>query len=540
MNIRRARAVLVVAAFAAMMLLITTMTPAGASTGQGGGSNGRCHAGAPGVGDDYYPLYGNGGYDVAHYLLKLSYDPATDRLVGMATISARATETLCRFNLDFQGLTVRSVVVDGRKARWARSQDHELTVTPRHNLKEGRRFTTVVRYDGVPRTQIDLSVPEEPLPYGWIHTDDGAVVASEPEGSANWFPLNDHPTDKAAFTFVVTVPAGLEAISNGRLVGRRTHGHRTTWVWDAPDPMAPYLATATIGQFDLRSYRTAQGLRMYDAVDPDLYDEPVDPQDPASPTFGEIADGSLARQGEILSFLSGQFGPYPFSTGGGIVDDAPDLFFALETQTRSIYPGSAFTDPVDGDLLVVHENAHQWFGDSVALAEWKHMWLNEGFATYAEWLWGEREGLGTTQEVFDFFYNDIPADDPFWDVVIGDPGIPFLFNGAVYVRGAMTLQALRNEVGDQDFFRILRTWAARKAGGNGTTGQFIALAERISGEQLDNLFDVWLFTPGKPTSAAATGTTALAPRTATGKPPTPSAAASLVQRMANRALHPKR
>jgi aminopeptidase N len=338
----------------------------------------------------------------------------------------------------------------------------------------------------------------------------------------------------------VTVPAGLEAISNGRLVGRRTHGHRATWVWDAPDPMAPYLATATIGQFDLRSYRTAQGLRMYDAVDPDLYDEPVDPQDPASPTFGEIADGSLARQGEILSFLSGQFGPYPFSTGGGIVDDAPDLFFALEVQTRSIYPGSSFSDPVDGDLLVVHENAHQWFGDSVALAEWKHMWLNEGFATYAEWLWGEREGLGTTREVFDFFYNDIPADDPFWDVVIGDPGIPFLFNDAVYVRGAMTLQALRNGVGDRDFFRILRAWAAKRAAGNGTTGQFIALAERISGEQLDNLFDVWLFTAGKPTPAAATGTTALAPRTATGKPPTPPAAASLVQRMSNGALRLRR
>jgi hypothetical protein len=301
--------------------------------------------------------------------------------------------------------------------------------------------------------------------------------------------------------------------------------------------MAPYLATATIGQFDLRSYRTAQGLRMYDAVDPDLYGEPVDPEDPASPTLGEIADASLARQGEILDFLSGQFGPYPFSTGGGIVDDAPDLFFALEVQTRSIYPGSSFTDPVDGDLLVVHENAHQWFGDSVALAEWKHMWLNEGFATYAEWLWGEREDLGTTQEVFEFFYNDIPADDPFWDVVIGDPGIPFLFNDAGYVRGAMTLQALRNEVGDQDFFRILRAWAAKKAGGNGTTGQFIALAERISGEQLDNLFDMWLFTAGKPTSAAATGTTALVPRSATRTPP---AAASLLQRMSNGASHLRR
>jgi aminopeptidase N len=540
MNGRHTRTVILVAAFVGLMLLITAMTPAGASTGQGGGSNGRCHAGAPGVGDDYYPLYGNGGYDVARYLLKLSYDPATDRLVGVATITARATEKLCRFNLDFQGLTVRSVVVDGRKARWARSQDHELTVTPRHNLKEGRRFTTVVRYDGVPRTQIDLSVPEEPLPYGWIHTDDGAVVVSEPEGSANWFPLNDHPTDKAAFTFVVTVPAGLEAISNGRLVGRRTHGHRTTWVWDAPDPMAPYLATATIGQFDLHRYRTPDGLRMYDAVDPDLYGQPADPQDPASPSLGEIADGSLARQGEILDFLSEQFGPYPFSTGGGIVDDAPDLFFALENQTRSIYPGSVFTDPVNGDLFVVHENAHQWFGDSVALAEWKHMWLNEGFATYAEWLWGEREGLGTTQEVFDFFYNDLPADDPFWDVVIGDPGIPFLFNGAVYVRGAMALQVLRNQVGDRDFFRILRAWAARRAGGNGTTGQFIALAERISGEQLDNLFDAWLFTAGKPTSAVATGTTALAPRTAMGSPRTPSAAASLLQRMSNGALHLRR
>jgi aminopeptidase N len=539
MSVRHARAVILVAAFGALMLLTTVVTPAGASPGQGGG-NGRCHAGAPGLGDDYYPLYGNGGYDVAHYLLKVSYDPATDRLAGVATISARATEALCRFNLDFQGLTVRSVRVDGRKAHWTRSQDHELTVTPKHALQEGRRFTTVVRYDGVPRTQIDLSVPEEPLPYGWIHTDDGAVVVSEPEGSANWFPLNDYPTDKAAFTFVVTVPAGLEAISNGRLVGRRTHGHRTTWVWDASDPMAPYLATATIGQFDLRSYRTAQGLRMYDAVDPDLYGQPADPEDPASPTLGEVADGSLARQGEILGFLSGHFGPYPFSTGGGIVDDAPDLFFALEVQTRSIYPGSSFTDPVDGDLLVVHENAHQWFGDSVALAEWKLMWLNEGFATYAEWLWGEREDLGTTQEVFEFFYNDIPADDPFWDVVIGDPGIPLLFNDAVYVRGAMTLQALRNEVGDQDFFRILRAWAAKKAGGNGTTGQFIALAERISGEQLDNLFDVWLFTAGKPTSAAATGTTALAPRTATGKPLTPPAAASLLQRMSNGASHLRR
>jgi aminopeptidase N len=526
MNIRRVRAA-VVAALVATTLAAMTLAPAAASTGaQAGG----CRAGAPGVGDPYYPLYGNGGYDVQHYLLKISYNPATDRLVGVATITARATQSLCRFNLDFQGMTVRSVKVDGKRARWSRSQDHELTVTPQRHLRKGKRFTTVVRYDGVPRTFVDPSAPD--VPYGWIHTDDGSVVVSEPEGSANWFPLNDHPTDKAAFTFVVTVPAGLKAISNGRLVGRRTHGNRTTWVWNAPDPMAPYLATATIGRFDLRTYRTPAGLRMYDAVDPDLYEMPVDPQDPASPTYGEIADRSLARQGEIIDFLAGIFGPYPFSSGGGVVDDAEDLTFALEVQTRSIYPWFDFADPIDGDSVVVHETAHQWYGDSVALAEWKHMWLNEGFATYAEWLWSGHEGLGTPQELFDLNYEGIPADDPFWDVIIGDPGIPNLFNGAVYTRGAMTLQTLRNQVGDRDFFRILRAWATRKAGGNGTTAQFIALAERISGQQLDELFDAWLFTAGRPALAPAAAAMA-----AVGAPArTPAVAASQLERTSKGAL----
>jgi hypothetical protein len=173
MSIRCARAAIVVAAIMAVTLLTTTLASAGAATGPSAGdAGGGCRAGAPGVGDDYYPLYGNGGYDVKHYLLKVSCDPATDRLVGVATISGVATQNLCRFNLDFQGMTVRSVTVDGRRARWTRSHDHELTISPKHKLKEGRRFRTVVRYDGVPRTQVDLSVPEEPLPYGWIHTDD--------------------------------------------------------------------------------------------------------------------------------------------------------------------------------------------------------------------------------------------------------------------------------------------------------------------------------------------------------------------------------
>jgi hypothetical protein len=160
------------------------------------------------------------------------------------------------------------VTVDGGRAAWSRSLDHELTVTPQRHLKKGHRFVTVVRYDGVPRTQ-------------------------------------------------------------QLIVG----------------PMASYLASATVGQFRLRSYRTPEGLRLYDAVDPDLYSEAVDPQNPSSPTYGQIVDGSFARQGEILRFLASQFGRYPFSTGGGVVDDYDNLLFALENQTRTVYSKFFFTDP---------------------------------------------------------------------------------------------------------------------------------------------------------------------------------------------------
>jgi aminopeptidase N len=491
-------------------LVATTLVPLAPGTARAA----DCPAGDPGVGDPYYPSYGNGGYDVDHYLLTLAYDPATDQLIGEAIITARALANLCRFNLDFQGMTVRSVVVDGKSAAWNRSDDHELTITPQQRLKTGRRFLTVVRYDGVPRTQFD----ELNHPYGWIHTDDGAVVAGEPEGAANWFPVNDHPTDKAAFTFVVRVPAGLVAMGNGRLIAKVTAGNWTTWIWNAPEPMAPYLATVTLGQFNLRSYRTPGGLQMYDAVDPDLYQLPVDPQNPSSPTFGQIVDGSLARQGEIIDFLARLFGPYPFSSGGAIVDDSQDLFFALENQTRPNYSHKYFTGSISGDLVVVHENAHQWVGDSVSVSEWKDIWLNEGFATYAEWLWYEEQGFNTARGLADYYYGLYPEGDPFWTIAIGDPGSPDLFHRAVYRRGAMTLQALRNQVGDASFFLILRTWTTGRAGGNGTTAQFIELAERISGQQLDALFQTWLFTPGKPAVSPGAMPT---PSTTSASTPTP-------------------
>ena len=192
------------------------------------------------------------------------------------------------------------------------------------------------------------------------------------------------------------------------------------------------------------------------------------------------------------------FGPYPWPSSGGIVFDTPGLGFALETQTRPVYAPDFFTDPASGDSVVVHELAHQWYGDSVRLHRWRDIWLNEGFAQYSEWLWSEEEGLGTAQEIADFWYDFFPEDDPFWVLPIGDPSPQALFAFQVYARGALTVHALRLAVGDDDFFNILRTWPQERAGKTATTAQFIALAERISGEQLDQLFDTWLFEPGRP------------------------------------------
>ena len=456
--------------------------------------------GAAGIGDPYFPLDGNGGYDVGQYALDLAYDPATDELSGTATIDARATQALSRFNLDFVGFAIESVTVDGAPATWSR-QGGELTVRPAGPLAADGGFTTVVSYRGVPQTLV-----EEVGSTGFLHTDDGALVAGQPDGAATWFPANDHPLDAASFDVRITVPEGLEAVSNGVLAEQGSTGGRSTWHWQAAEPLAPYLVVLAIGEFDVRAYEAA-GIAFWDALDPDLFTagpplEPV-PGEPVPdlPTLGETAQASLARQPEVIDFLSGVFGPYPFASAGGIVDDSQDFRIALETQTRPIYASAVFGDPVRGDVVMVHEYAHQWTGDLVRLAGWQHIWLNEGFATYAEWLWLEREGLVTAQDNFDFLMSEVvPAEDPLWSVPPGDPGPARdqLLGAAVYVRGALTVHALRLAVGDDAFARILREWTSSQAGRAVTTDDFIAVAERVSGQDLDALFRTWLFTPGKP------------------------------------------
>jgi aminopeptidase N len=428
--------------------------------------------GSSGLGDPFFPLAGNGGYDASHYGLDLSYEPATNQLTGTATITATATQDLSRFDLDLRGFSIARLDVDGRAATFTRD-GQELIVTPRTGIRSGTEFTVVVGYAGTPTVVTDPDFSIE----GWVPTDDGAFVVGEPQGSPAWYPVNDNPRDKATYDFRVSVPDGLTVMANGVLVSHVTSAGRTTWVWHEADPMAPYLATATLGRFDL-TISTAGGVPSYVAVDPQL-------------STGNV----LRKLPEIVEFYSSIYGPYPFTAAGAIVDSAKVVGYSLETQTKPVF------DRVPDETTLAHEQSHMWFGDSVTLTEWPDIWLHEGFATWSEWMWSEHEGNRSAHQFFEHYYNTPPKDVRFWTPPPGDPGTPFfLFNGTIYVRGAMTLEALRERVGDLTFFEIMRNWAAENRYGNVTTEQFIALSEQLSGMNLDHFFDVWLYEPDKPVS----------------------------------------
>jgi len=344
-----------------------------------------------------------------------------------------------------------------------------------------------IRYDGVPQTMFKPSM--FPLQYGFVHTPDGATIVSEPDGASTWFPANDHPQDKAFFTMETTVPQGLKVIGNGRLVKRWNAHGKDTFVWREDRPMATYLATSSIGRFNVSTTTTGKGIPQLDAVDPAVASDPDSLSTPRNTTRAtdELAD---------------YFGPYPFTSTGSIIENnaVPPLNIdnALETQSRPTYE----KQPIERG--VVHEMSHQWFGDSVSVRSWKDTWLNEGFAKWVEWYWAEKHGGPTAQASFQETYDNPPPSQPghppFWDVVVAEPTRDQIFHRAIYARGAMTVQALRHKLGDERFFRLVRTWLEDKKYGNGDTGEFEALAEKVSGQDLAAFFKVWLHTPGKPTT----------------------------------------
>lgn len=365
-----------------------------------------------------------------------------------------------------------AVEVGGEAARFRRRHG-KLTVVPARRIAKGDRFAVSVRYAGLPPRITDPDGSQE----GWYRTDDGVIAVGEPQGTAAWIPCNNVPADKARFEFEIVVPDGLKAIANGRRGQGVDKGNRVQMNWTERAPMSTYLAVLNIGRGRIVKGRVGE-LPTWTLIDPRME---------------RISSKRLAPLGKVLRFQAGVFGSYPFDSAGSIVDYAPRLGYALESQSRPIY---AF----DTDLTtLVHETAHQWFGDSVGIERWPQIWLNEAFATWAQWYYAERHGRRSAHAIFKRLYAVPASNEGFWNPPPGRPGsAEYLFDPTIYVRGAMTVQALRQRIGTRPMLRLLRRWTSEHRHGSATTAEFIALAERISDSDLDNFFQRWLYARGKP------------------------------------------
>ena len=424
--------------------------------------------------DPYVPGHGDPAYDVLGYDLELEYSVETNKLSGTASLRVVAREDLDRLTLDLHALRVSKVTVDGAQPGRYSQRPGRLVVKTRRPVEAGQEVTVVVTYAGTPRP-----MPGPDGEAGWEELADGAIVASQPHGAPSWFPCNDRPSDKAAYRISLTVPSEYHVVANGTLTSSRRRASTTTWVYEQPEPMATYLATVQIGRYVRRT----------------LHEGPTPVHAVFPPTAATAVERAFARQGEMLDVFVDAFGPYPFAAYTVVVtEDALEI--PLEAQGLSVFSQGFLSTGWESQRLIAHELSHQWFGNSLTASRWQDIWLHEGFACYAEWVWSEASGGRSADALADEHHARLAALPQ--DLLLGDPGTDDMFDDRVYKRGALTLHALRGTVGDDAFWRTLRAWVAEHRHGSVTTADLVDIATRESGEDLVDLFAAWLAAPALP------------------------------------------
>ena len=441
--------------------------------------------GAVGIGDPLFPTLGNGGYDVQHYLVDLRYPTAvpTEPFQGTVTINARATQALSQFDLDWGGGPVGAVLVDGRPAAWSLDGE-ELVVRPARPMADGHRFLVrVLDYTVTPLVLGD----EPPGPGVAVASPDGTVWFSQPARAHYGVPSNDHPRDKATWTFRLDVPAGTTAVANGLLTGRDRHGQRVTWHYLQRQPMATELMQIAVGRFKLTYRADLHGVRIRDLT---------------PPAMSRALLPLFVHEREHVVRLEQVFGPYPFDVYGTMGVDLP-IDFAVETQgLTTLTAALRFAGPEFWATTMVHETAHQWMGDSVSVWSFADIWLSEGHATFHELLFADAEGLmplaRRAASLEDFMHQVYDLSDqlrgafgPVANPLNGDWTQPL--NNNVYEGGALVLYALRQRIGLAAFARLERQFAQRFAGRSVRTSDFIALASRVSGRDQAPFLGDWLY-----------------------------------------------
>ena len=438
-------------------------------------------AGAP---DPYMPGHGTNAYRVTRYELDLDYRVSSNRLAGHAVLHAITQLPTSAIVLDLAGLRATKIQLNGRRVRRFTQRAEQLVVYPDNPLLATEAFTLDIRYEGYPAPR--RGVWGE---VGWEELSDGVLVAGQPNGAASWFPCNDHPRDKATYLITVTTDANYRAVCNGVLLSRTSRASRVTWVFEQAEPMATYLATVQIGRYELLTLnadRPSGHVPQYVAV-------------PASLQAG--ARAALARQPDMMRTFTNCFGPYPFPEYTVVVTDDV-LEIPLEAQTLSILGPNHLRQDWESQRMIAHELAHQWFGNSLTTATWKDIWLHEGFACYAEWIWSEEAGIMSAAARARAAWRKLAAAPQ--DLMVGDPGPELMFDDRVYKRGALALHALRVRCGDLAFFALLHDWTDHFRHGTVTTADFIVAAAHTTGLDAEALLHPWLFADALPPLPQAT------------------------------------
>ena len=426
--------------------------------------------------DEYLPKNGDPGYRVSRYELDLEYKVAINRLSGSATITAVTLSELQEFTLDLSpALTVSKVSVSGKRVAQFSCRSGKLRIRLASKLSAGAALSIVVGYGGAPTPLRSLWGD-----VGFEELADGVLVAGQPNGAASWFPCNDHPSAKATFHIRVSTESRYRVVANGKLVSRRARASQTVWTYEQPEPTSTYLITLQIGVYEMAQLATT----------------PVPIQAALPARLRRNFDHDFARQPEIMKLFVDLFGPYPLANAYTVVVTDDDLEIPLEAQGISIF-GANHCDGTGGsERLIAHELAHQWFGNSVTAGQWRDIWLHEGFACYAEWLWSEHSG-GTSADELARRYHALLRQKP-QDLLLSDPGPARMFDDRVYKRGALTLHALRGRLGNEKFFALLQDWTTRYRHSTVVTEDFTDMAANYTDEPLRPLWDTWLYSTKVP------------------------------------------
>jgi aminopeptidase N len=422
--------------------------------------------------DPYMLGHGTNAYRVSRYELDLDYKLSTNRLSGRAVLHAVTQYATAALVLDLAGLRATKIQLSGRRVRKFSQRAEQLVIVPEAALPAGEHFTLDIRYEGYPAPRRGLWGE-----VGWEELTDGVLVAGQPNGAASWFPCNDHPRDKASYRISVTTDANYRAVCNGALISHTSRASRETWVYEQAEPMATYLATVQIGRYEFLAL-----------AGPSL-DGHV-PQFAAVPAMlADSARQGLARQREMMLTFANCFGPYPFPEYTVVVTE-DELEIPLEAQTLSIFGRNHLEQDWESQRLIAHELAHQWFGNSLTAASWADIWLHEGFACYAEWIWSEEAGVLPVAQRAAAAWRKLAAARQ--DITVGDPGPELMFDDRVYKRGALALHALRLRCGDLAFFALLQDWTSANRHSSVSTAGFILAADRTTGLDSEALLHPWL------------------------------------------------